>query len=99
MQEFKQLIIEEVNKLGPLEACSYSYIGRQVGTSGWIVGKILTSLSVEECEDLAWYKVVAKDGYISAMKLGLKGQLQKSILEEKGFIIIEDSISPEFMIG
>lgn len=99
MKEFKDAIIEEVNKLGPLEACSYSYIGRQVGTSGWIVGKVLTSLSVQECENLAWYKVVAKDGYISAMKLGLKGQLQKSILEEQGYNIIEDTISPEHMIG
>jgi alkylated DNA nucleotide flippase Atl1 len=99
MKEFKEAIIEEVNKLGPLEACSYSYIGRQVGTSGWIVGKVLTSLTVQECDNLAWYKVVAKDGYISAMKLGLKGQLQKSILEEQGFSIIEDTIAPEHMIG
>jgi alkylated DNA nucleotide flippase Atl1 len=95
----KELVIQEVNKITLGQAASYGYIGKQIGISGWGVGRILSQLSTQEAEDVPWYRIVTVDGYISAMKLGYKGQLQKQILIDQGYIITQDSVSMDCMIG
>ena len=95
----KQKVIEFTNLIPVGKAASFGYIGSQVGSSGWGVGIILTGMSVEECKQLPWFRVVRKDGYISALKLGYKGVLQKELLEAEGVVITNDFVDPEFMIG
>ena len=95
----KERVIEKVNNIPTGKTCSYGYVGSQVGSSGWGVGIILSGMSVEECKLLPWHRVIRKDGYISSLKLGYKGVLQKELLELEGVIITNDFVDPEFIIG
>jgi alkylated DNA nucleotide flippase Atl1 len=95
----KERVVEFVNLIPIGKVVSYGYIGSQVGSSGWGVGIILSGMSVEECKTVAWQRVVRKDGYISSLKLGYKGVLQKELLEVEGVNIINDFVDPEFIIG
>ena len=56
-------------------------------------------MTVEECESLPWHRIVAKDGYISAMNMGIKGQIQKQLLLDEGYTLIGDNIDPKHMLG
>jgi alkylated DNA nucleotide flippase Atl1 len=62
------------------------------GVSGQVVGFVLSGIPQEEWSLLPWHRVVAKDGYISSLKLGSKGLIQKQLLLEEGVLIVEDHV-------
>jgi alkylated DNA nucleotide flippase Atl1 len=62
------------------------------GVSGQVVGFVLSGMPQEEWSLLPWYRVVAKDGYISSLKLGAKGLIQKQLLLDEGVFITEDHV-------
>jgi methylated-DNA-protein-cysteine methyltransferase related protein len=64
---------------------SYGHIGSMLGTSGRVVGFIMTGLNELEVQRCPWWRVVNKKGKISSIKLGQKGMLQKNLLEQEGF--------------
>lgn len=71
----------------------FGQIGERVGVSGQIVGFVLSGMSVEESKGVPWYRVVAKNGFISALKLGSKGDIQKQKLTEEGYSILNDRVN------
>lgn len=79
---YKQKILEIIKQIPDGKAVSYGQVGDMIGLSGFFVGKILSSLSESECEGTNWYKVVRKDGYISTLKFGYKGVMQKELLKQ-----------------
>lgn len=81
---FKEKIIQEIVQIPFGKVTSYGKIGTKVGLSGFFVGKILSSLSPAECEHLPWARVVRADGYLSSLKLGYKGIVQREILISEG---------------
>ena len=70
----------------------FGQIANKIGTSPRTVGWIMSGLSQEECDSIPWYRVVAKDGYISSVKMGLKGQAQKQLLLTEKYLVIDDHV-------
>jgi alkylated DNA nucleotide flippase Atl1 len=90
--ELKQKVFDTVNKI-PLGGVVYfGQIASQVGSDARTVGWILSGMVVAEYDLIPWYRVVSKNGYISSLKLGHKGLLQKQLLLKEGYIIIEDCV-------
>lgn len=92
MSEFKARVIEFVRQIPEGKLVYFGLIAAQVGGTAQSVGWILTGLTPEESVGVPWHRVVAKSGYISALKLGEKGRLQKILLREEGFEIIDDRV-------
>jgi methylated-DNA-protein-cysteine methyltransferase related protein len=92
MDTIKTQIIELVNQIPLGKVTNYGTIGIIVGVSGQMVGWILSGMKQEEWELCPWHRVVAKDGTISSLKLGPKGMIQKQILIEEGFAIVDDKV-------
>ncbi len=92
MTDFKRDVLEYVKLIPEGKLINFVAISDVVGGTAQSVGWVLSGLSAEECEGVPWHRVVAKDGYISALKLGEKGQLQKILLLEEGFEIVEDRV-------
>jgi len=61
-------------------------------TSGYIVGKILSWLKDEEWWFYPWQRVVNKQWYISAMKLGERWLIQKQLLEKEWIEVMNDLV-------
>jgi len=88
----KQAILSVVKSIPENKVMYYGQIADLVGTSPRIVGFIMNGLSKEEMELVPWQRVVAKDGYISSLKLGPKGNLHKKLLKKEGYIIDGDKV-------
>ncbi len=75
---------------------SFGRIGDRTGINPIIVGFILSGMSSEDMKEIPWHRVVNRDGYVSAIKLGDKGRLQEDMLRSEG-IEIQDFqiINPE----
>lgn len=95
----KEMVIEEVNKIPYGKVASYGYIANKIGSTGWGVGIILSGLTPQECEDVAWQRIVNKEGYISSLKLGFKGHMQIELLEKEGVKIENFYVNKEFFIN
>jgi methylated-DNA-protein-cysteine methyltransferase related protein len=95
----KELILAEVNKIPSGKVMSYGEVGKQIGTTGWAVGIILTGLNDEECNQVPWHRVVAKNGTISALKLGLKGNAQIHLLELEGVEIEANQVLAKYFVN
>jgi methylated-DNA-protein-cysteine methyltransferase related protein len=92
MSKFKDDVVAFVKRIPYGKLVNYGYVSQNVGGTAQTVGWIMSGLSVEECEVIPWHRVVAKTGDISTLKLGVKGLLQKTMLEEEGFEIVDDKV-------
>ena len=88
----KQRLIEIVTQVPTGKAVSYGQLGRILGVSGLIVGRILSSMPEEEWPLLPWWRVVAKDGYVASLKLGPKGIRQLDLLTQEGFDVQNERV-------
>jgi methylated-DNA-protein-cysteine methyltransferase-like protein len=70
----------------------FGQIADMVGTTARVTGFVMTGMNEVEMQQLPWYRVVAKDGFISSIKLGAKGILQKQLLEKEGYKIAENTV-------
>jgi methylated-DNA-protein-cysteine methyltransferase related protein len=93
MPNIKSQIIEIVNTIPEGKVMNFGMIGDMIGISGQVVGFMLSGMPQSEWETLPWHRVVAKDGYISSLKLGAKGMIQKQLLLEENVEIIEDHVN------
>jgi methylated-DNA-protein-cysteine methyltransferase related protein len=91
-ENLKQQLLYEVNKIPAGKVLSYGEIGAKVGISGWIAGRILSGMTEEEMKNYAWQRVVNKQGYISALKLGFRGNLQIELLRAEGIEIPDSTV-------
>ena len=92
MTPFKQAVLDHVGKIPMGKLVYFGQISKAVGGTAQTVGWVLSGLSVEESRNIPWHRVVAKNGYISSLKLGDKGHLQKMLLVDEGFEVVEDRV-------
>jgi methylated-DNA-protein-cysteine methyltransferase related protein len=106
MPSIKAQIIEIVNKIPAGKVMYFGQIGKLIvnknqeqslvdgftGVTGQVVGFVLSGMPQAEWSLLPWHRVVAKDGYISSLKLGAKGLIQKQLLLDEGVSIFEDHV-------
>ena len=88
----KELVIALVNQIPKGRISSFGRIGDRTGINPRIVGFILSGMTQDEMQDVPWHRVVNKDGFISPIKLGDKGRLQASMLEDEGIEVIDFQI-------
>jgi methylated-DNA-protein-cysteine methyltransferase related protein len=93
MTVFKKLVLEFVVQIPVDKVVSFGQIASNVGGTARVVGFVMSGLTLTECEQVPWWRVVAKNGYISSLKLGYKGQIQKEMLQNAGFEITEDCVN------
>lgn len=86
-------LFEVVNKIPSGKVTSYGVVGAVIGISGWEAGRMLSGLPQERWDTVAWQRVVAKNGYISSMKLGFRGQIQKELLLKEGVEIDDATVN------
>jgi methylated-DNA-protein-cysteine methyltransferase related protein len=91
--QLKPAVLATVASIPKGKVMYYGQIAELVGTTARIAGFVMNGLTEQEMRQVPWHRVVAKDGYISSLKLGEKGYLQKSILEQEGYKIIDDRIN------
>jgi len=94
-ENLKQQLLYEVNKIPVGKVLSYGEVGAKVGITGWIAGRILSGMTKEEMKQFAWQRVVNKQGYISALKLGFRGNLQIELLRAEGVSIPDCTVDME----
>jgi methylated-DNA-protein-cysteine methyltransferase related protein len=95
MTQYKQQVFELVNLIPAGRVTNFGTIGKLIGISGQMVGWILSGMSETEWNTqdcVAWYRVVAKDGSISSLKLGIKGEIQRQILLDQGYTLIDNKV-------
>ncbi len=91
---FKEKVIEIVKKIPYGQVTTYGTIATmaEIPRGARLVGGILHFNS--ERNNLAWYRVVNKEGFISIRSLDHPKQLQKALLEQEGI-----EVSNDFMIN
>jgi methylated-DNA-protein-cysteine methyltransferase related protein len=82
-----------VKFIPPNKVVYFGQIADRVGVSAQIVGFMLSGMSVEESKNIPWYRVVSKNGYISALKLGYKGEVQREILLREGYEVVDNCVN------
>jgi methylated-DNA-protein-cysteine methyltransferase related protein len=93
MSNIKSQIIEIVKTIPEGRVMNFGMIGDMIGVSGQVVGFMLSGMPQLEWGTLPWHRVVAKDGYISSLKLGAKGLIQKQLLLNENVEIVEDHVN------
>lgn len=88
----KKAVFKVVSQIPDGKVMYFGQISDMVGSHARLVGFVLTGMNEEEMKKYPWYRVVAKDGYISSLKLGAKGFLQKSLLEREGYNLNGDKV-------
>lgn len=89
----KSRVFEFVKTIPKGKVAYYGMVASHVGTTAQVVGWVLSGMPESEYDIIPWERVVAKDGYISTLKMGYKGILQKQILEKDGYEIIDDHVN------
>jgi len=92
MSNLKRKVFDIVNQIPEQKVTNFGEIAKVVGSDARTVGFILSGMNEDEMRMIPWYRVVAKDGFISSLKLGAKGMLQKEILLRKGYILEGDNV-------
>jgi methylated-DNA-protein-cysteine methyltransferase related protein len=91
----KEQIIKLVNLIPEGKVSTFGEIAKHIQDhkiSAQMVGWILSGMKTEEWKLCPWYRVVNKEGFISSLKLGSKGLVQKQILLGEGYTLIEDNV-------
>lgn len=97
-ESMKTELLELVREIPYARVTSYGMLAQildiryDIKTSGYIVGRLLSSMPQSERTTCPWRRVVNKVGYISSLKLGRKWLLQKQLLEKEWLLIINDSV-------
>lgn len=88
----KKQIFDLVAQIPEGKIVYYGQVANVVGVTAQMVGWQLSGMKQKELELIPWYRVVAKDGFISSLKLGSKGLLQKQILLKEGYKLDGDTV-------
>lgn len=90
--ELKNKVFKAVKLIPEGKIAYFGQIANFIGSDARTVGWILSGMGVEEYELIPWYRVVAKNGFISSLKLGEKGLLQKQILLKESYQVVDDCV-------
>ena len=92
----KQEMIIIVQSIPFGRVASYGAVAQEIDkqfsihTSWWLVGRMLSTL--EDHTSLPWWRVVNKQGVISALKLGERGLEQIQHLESEGVVVTNGQV-------
>lgn len=75
---------------------TYGTIGAFVGATARQVAAVMAHLTAEESAELPWFRVVAANGVVSAMKLGAVGRRQVARLRAEGVAITPRNTVADF---
>ena len=89
----KLTVLKIVSQIPAGKVMYFGQIADLASTTARIVGFILTGLTEAEMQAIPWYRVIAKSGYISSLKLGTKGLLQKELLIKENYEIENDKVN------
>jgi len=92
MTNTQQQIFDLVAKIPKGKIVYYGQLANRIGISAQMVGWILSGMKSDELHLIPWQRVVAKNGFISSLKLGQKGLLQKQLLQQEGYTINGDNV-------
>jgi alkylated DNA nucleotide flippase Atl1 len=94
-----RLVLFEVCNLIPRgRVCSYGQIGDVVtgltgkNIRGQIAGWMLSGMKKDDMAQYAWQRVIARDGYISTLKLGFRGQDHIDLLRSEGVEVVDEIV-------
>ncbi len=82
--QIKEGFLEITAKIPLGRVTTYSAIGEHMNAMSRHVAYILATLTVEEREELPWYRVVANKGAIAAGKINSRHQVQIEKLTQEG---------------
>lgn len=82
--QYKKIVLEFVSLIPYGKITSFGRIGYKTGISPRVVGFILSGMTKREMGIYPWFRVVDRNGFISSIKMGEKGLLQKALLEKEG---------------
>jgi alkylated DNA nucleotide flippase Atl1 len=88
----KAQVFEVVGRIPERHVAYFGQIAAEVGIGARTVGWILSGMTQKELPLIPWYRVVAKTGFISSVKLGYKGQIQKEMLEQEGVEVTDGHV-------
>ncbi len=94
----KPQLLDLVREIPYARVASYGVLAEildiryDIKTSWRMVGRMLSSMPEAERQTCPWRRVVNRMGYISALKLGKKGIIQKQLLEREWIELINDSV-------
>lgn len=81
---YKALVLSLVRDIPFGKLTSYGRISERLGISPRVVGFVLSGMTKAEMSEYPWFRVVDRNGFISASKIGDKGIIQKTLLEQEG---------------
>lgn len=76
----KDEVLKLVSKIPYGKVSSYGRIAKKLNLNPRIIGYILSGMKEEEMLHIPWHRVVDRNGFVSSIKLGDKGELQKQML-------------------
>lgn len=88
----KTRLAELVNLVPHGRVVYYGQLARLLGVTAQMVGWQLSGMKREEWKTLPWWRVVAKNGNISTLKLGEKGILQLDLLTQEGIDVTSEQV-------
>ncbi len=88
----KQKVFEVVKQIPKGKVTYFGEIAKVVDTNPRTVGWILSGMPESEWSLVPWQRVIAKNGFVSTLKLGYKGILQIQLLESEGVKVINDHV-------
>lgn len=98
MPEIKDKMIEVVNRIPREQVTSYGEVAKVVSdetqrrVTAQLIWRQLSGLARSEWNTLPWWRVVAKSGYISALKLGDRGWKQIQLLEQEEIWVVNNYV-------
>jgi methylated-DNA-protein-cysteine methyltransferase-like protein len=81
---FKSKVLAVVAAIPEGRVTTYGAIGQHLQITARQVAVVLATLTVEESEQLPWFRVVAAKGIVSTTKLGAVGRKQIQRLRAEG---------------
>jgi methylated-DNA-protein-cysteine methyltransferase related protein len=92
----KERIIACVSQIPEGKITSYGHVGALCGANPRVVGFVLSGLNDDQRKTCPWQRVVNRNAFISASKLGSLGDVQQAMLEQEGIEVKEyQIINPE----
>ncbi len=84
---FRSRVLEVVAAIPEGRVTTYGTIAQHLHVRARQVAFILKTLTVEESEQLPWFRVVAANGVVSSLKLGAVGRKQIDRLRAEGVAV------------
>lgn len=85
---FKDRVIQQIKNIPHGRVTSYGFIAALAGSprAALQVGRILRNCS----DDLPWWRVINRDGFISIVNIQLPPELQADLLKQEGVAVIKN---------